>query len=174
MGTLGVRVAVNPWKWMTLQSAVFQGNVFAQDVNRHGFKWDLNPALGYFWINELQVRWNQDSNALPGQAKFGAWFQTADFADLFLTIPACRWLTRIPAGSRKLTLGITDSTGSWTKCSTASPQSRGLSPVSARMENRSLPQRKASQVGKSPAVRVSAGSGESLSSHRIAFCRVLF
>jgi hypothetical protein len=68
MGTLGVRVAVNPWKWMTLQSAVFQGNVFAQDVNRHGFKWDLNPDLGYFWINELQVRWNQDSNALRGQS----------------------------------------------------------------------------------------------------------
>ena len=83
MGTLGVRVAVNPWKWTTLQSAVFQGNVFAQDVNRHGFRWDLNPALGYFWINELQVRWNQDSNALPGQTKFGTWFQTADFADPF-------------------------------------------------------------------------------------------
>ena len=59
MGTLGVRVAVNPWEWMTLQSAVFQGNVFAQDVNRHGFRWDLNSDLGYFWINELQVRWNQ-------------------------------------------------------------------------------------------------------------------
>ena len=85
VGTLGVRVAVNPWEWITVQSAVFQGNVFAQDVNRHGFKWDLNPDLGYFWINELQVRWNQseDTNALPGQAKFGAWFQTADFADPF-------------------------------------------------------------------------------------------
>ena len=85
MGTLGIRVAVNPWEWMTVRSAVFQGNVFAQDVNRHGFKWDLNPDLGYFWINELQVRWNQgeDTNALPGQAKFGAWFHTADFADPF-------------------------------------------------------------------------------------------
>ena len=59
MGTLGVRVAVIPWEWMTLQSAVFQGNVFAQDVNRHGFRWDLNADQGYFWINELQVRWNQ-------------------------------------------------------------------------------------------------------------------
>ena len=85
MGTLGVRVAVNPWEWMTLQSAVFQGNVFAQNVNRHGFRWDLNPDLGYFWINELQVRSNQgdDTNALPGQAKFGAWFHTASFADPF-------------------------------------------------------------------------------------------
>ena len=85
MGTLGIRVAVNPWKWMTLQSAFFQGNVFAQDVNRHGFRWDLDPDLGYFWINELQMRWNQgeDTNALPGQAKFGAWFHTADFANPF-------------------------------------------------------------------------------------------
>ena len=85
MGTLGVRVAVNPWEWMTLQSAVFQGNVFAQDVNRHGFRWDLNADQGYFWINELQVRWNQgdDARALLGQAKFGAWFDTADFADPF-------------------------------------------------------------------------------------------
>ncbi|MGA7395122.1 MAG: carbohydrate porin [Terrimicrobiaceae bacterium] len=85
MGTLFVRVAVNPWEWMTLQSAVFQGNVFAQDVNRHGFRWDLDAEQGYFWINELQVRWNQgdDARALPGQAKFGAWFHTADFADPF-------------------------------------------------------------------------------------------
>jgi porin len=85
MGTLGVRVAVNPWEWMTLQSAVFQGNVFAQDVNRHGFRWNLNSDQGYFWINELQVRWNQGDHtkAFPGQAKFGAWFHTADFADPF-------------------------------------------------------------------------------------------
>ena len=83
MGTLGVRVAVNPWKWMTVQSAVFQGNVFAQDVNRHGFRWDLNSDLGYFWINEFQVRWNQGDDAkwLPGQAKFGAWFHTAETPD---------------------------------------------------------------------------------------------
>ena len=85
MGALGVRVAANPWEWLTLQSAIFQGNVFEQDVNRHGFRWDLNSDLGYFWINELQVRWNQGeaTNGLPGQAKFGAWFHTADFADPF-------------------------------------------------------------------------------------------
>lgn len=83
MGTLGVRVAASPWEWMTVQSAVFQGNVFAQNVNRHGFDWNLNSSNGYFWINELQVRWNQgdDTTALPGQAKFGAWFHTARFAD---------------------------------------------------------------------------------------------
>lgn len=83
MGTLGVRVAVTPWDWLTFQSAVFQGNVFEQNVNRHGFKWDLSANQGYTWLNELQVRWNhaEDTTALPGQAKFGAWFDTADFAD---------------------------------------------------------------------------------------------
>jgi porin len=80
MGTLGVRVAVSPWQWLTVQSAVFQGNVFAQDVNRHGFRWDLSAEEGYFWINEVQARW---SRGLPGQAKFGAWFHTADFTDPF-------------------------------------------------------------------------------------------
>jgi porin len=86
MGTLGVRVALNPWEWLTVQSAVFQGNVFAQDVNRHGFRWDLDADEGYFWINELQVRWNQGEKprALPGQGKFGVWFHTAQFADPFL------------------------------------------------------------------------------------------
>ena len=61
--TLGVRVAANPWEWLTLQSAVFQGNVFDQDVNRHGFRWDLNANQGYFWLNELQVRWNESNPA---------------------------------------------------------------------------------------------------------------
>ena len=85
MGALGVRVAANPWEWLTVQSAIFEGNVFDQDVNRHGFRWDLNSNQGYFWLNELQVRWyhSKAAKGLPGQAKFGAWFHTADFADPF-------------------------------------------------------------------------------------------
>ncbi len=84
MGALGVRVAANPWEWLTVQSAIFEGNVFDQDVNRHGFRWDLNSDQGYFWLNELQLRWNQGkAKGLPGQGKFGAWFHTADFVDPF-------------------------------------------------------------------------------------------
>jgi porin len=84
MGALGVRVAANPWEWLTVQSAIFEGNVFDQDVNRHGFRWDLNSDQGYFWLNEVQLRWNQSkAKGLPGQAKFGVWFHTADFADPF-------------------------------------------------------------------------------------------
>lgn len=83
MGTLGLRVAYTPVDWVTVQSAVFQGNVFAQDVNRHGFKWNLSANNGYFWINEAQFRWNQgeDTFALPGQFKVGAWFQTSNSSD---------------------------------------------------------------------------------------------
>jgi len=83
MGTLGVRVAYHPFDWATVQSAVFQGNVFAQNVNRHGFRWDLNAKEGYFWITEFQGRWNHSDEGagLPGQAKLGAWFQTGDTPD---------------------------------------------------------------------------------------------
>jgi len=83
MGTLGARFAVNPADWITLQSAVFQGNVFAQDVNRHGFRWSLEAETGYTFLNEAQVRWNHrdDEAGLPGQLKAGAWFQTGQGAD---------------------------------------------------------------------------------------------
>ena len=83
MGTLGIRLALNPVDWFTFQSAVFQGDVFAQDVNRHGFRWRLDSKTGYTFLNEVQFRWNQreDEFGLPGQVKAGAWFQTGESAD---------------------------------------------------------------------------------------------
>lgn len=85
MGAPGVRLAWNPVDWFTFQTAVFQGDVFAQNVNRRGFDWRLNQRLGWFFINEAQFRWNHGSDAtgLPGQLKLGAWFHTADFAAAF-------------------------------------------------------------------------------------------
>jgi porin len=79
MGAPGVRVAISPVEWFTFQSAVFQGDVFPQNVNKYGFRWRLNQQQGYFWINEAQVRWNHADAAtgLPGQLKVGAWFDTA-------------------------------------------------------------------------------------------------
>ena len=44
MGTLGTRLAWNPVDWFTFLSAGFQGNIFAQDVNRQGFRWRLDAA----------------------------------------------------------------------------------------------------------------------------------
>jgi porin len=83
MGTLGIRLAVNAWDWFTFQTAVFQGNVHAQNVNNHGFRWRLDSENGFFFLNEAQFRWNhRDSETgLPGQFKGGAWFHTAKFAE---------------------------------------------------------------------------------------------
>lgn len=84
MGTLGTRVSITPVEWFTFQSAVFQGNVFAQNVNRHGFRWRLNADTGYTFLNEAQGRWNQrdEESGLAGQAKVGVWFQTGRDADV--------------------------------------------------------------------------------------------
>ncbi len=83
MGTLGARLALNPTDWFTFQTAAFQGNVFAQDENRHGFRWSLEAETGFTFLNEAQVRWNQreEETGLPGQAKAGVWFQTGAYAD---------------------------------------------------------------------------------------------
>ena len=110
------------------------------------FEWDLNSDLGYFWINELQVRWNQgdDTNALPGQAKFGAWFHTASFADPFFDEAACRWLTQIPVATRKPILGTMDSTGSWTRCFTVNPE-KLRSPLASSKDGKSVSSSKESK-----------------------------
>lgn len=83
MGAPGVRLAISPVQWLTFQSAAFQGNVFAQDVNRHGFDWRLDAAVGYTFFNEAQFRWNHraEENGLPGFVKLGAWFQSGAQAD---------------------------------------------------------------------------------------------
>ena len=73
MGTLGGRLALKPVDWFTFQTAVFQGNVFEQNVNRHGFRWMLAAQTGYTFMNEAQFRWNHrdDEAGLPGQLKSG-------------------------------------------------------------------------------------------------------
>lgn len=78
MGAPGVRLAFTPVEEITILAAAFQGNVFAQDVNRHGFRWNLNANQGYTYLTEVQYRhdfW------LPGQVKVGAWFSSSEFAN---------------------------------------------------------------------------------------------
>ena len=67
--------------WITFQTAVFQGNVYAQNVNNHGFRWRLDSENGYFFLNEAQFRWNHRDieTGLPGQFKAGGWYHTARF-----------------------------------------------------------------------------------------------
>ena len=83
MGAPGVQVALTPLNWLSYRGAVFQGNPFAQDVNRHGFRWDLSASNGYFSIHELDVRTNQSgsSSGLPGTFRFGGWFDSAPDPD---------------------------------------------------------------------------------------------
>ncbi len=84
MGTLGARVALHPTDWFTFQSAVFQGNVYDQNVNRHGFRWRLDGNNGFFFINEAQFRWNprDEEMGLPGAFKSGFWAQSGVLADV--------------------------------------------------------------------------------------------
>jgi len=83
LGTLGARLALHPTPWFSFLTAGFQGNPFAEDVNRHGFRWRLSEENGYTWLNEAQFRWNhgEEDTGLPGQFRTGAWFSSARFAD---------------------------------------------------------------------------------------------
>jgi carbohydrate-selective porin OprB len=52
VGTLEMRLAVQPVKWFRFQTAVFRGNVYAQNVNLHGFRWRLDGQNGFFFLDE--------------------------------------------------------------------------------------------------------------------------
>lgn len=77
MAVPGIRLALHPTPWFSFLSAAFQGNPFAQNVNRHGFRWRLDADNGFTFINETQLRWSQ--NTLPGTIKAGAFFNTEFF-----------------------------------------------------------------------------------------------
>jgi len=83
MGTLGARLALHPVDWFTFQTAVYQGNVYDQNVNRNGFRWRLDGENGFLFLNEAQARWNHrdEETGLPGQLKAGMWIQTGQLAD---------------------------------------------------------------------------------------------
>ncbi len=79
-GTPGARVALTPVEWLTLQSAVYQGNPYEDAANRTGTRWHIGGDNGWTWMHEAQLRWNPEGR--PGQLKLGAWTHTGRFADL--------------------------------------------------------------------------------------------
>jgi porin len=83
VGAPGVRLALTPNESLAFLSAVYQGNVFAQNVNRHGFRWSLDAENGFTWMNEAQLYWGKAGGCkcLPGFLKAGAWFQSGQYAD---------------------------------------------------------------------------------------------
>lgn len=83
VGAPGLRLAYSPSEAFTFLSGAYQGNVFAQDVNRHGFRWRLDAQNGFTWMNEAQFYWGKadESRILPGFLKLGAWLQSGQYAD---------------------------------------------------------------------------------------------
>jgi porin len=77
-------LAIQPVTWFKFQTAVFQGNVYAQNVNTHGFRWRLDSQNGFLFLDEAQFRWNQqtEETGLSGQLKAGAWFHSGQFSEV--------------------------------------------------------------------------------------------
>ena len=131
MGTPGIRLALTPVNWLSYQGAVFQGNPFAQNVNRYGFRWDLSASNGYFSIHEVTFRLSQgsESSGLPGTFKIGGWFDTAPNPNDNSTPPwnygfyfvADQMLYRVANSDGT---PVTDNKGQQT--TTASPTNKGL------------------------------------------------
>jgi porin len=77
-GGLGARVALEPTDWLGFRSGVFLTNLIPQNINRAGFRWDLNSKQAVTWMNELCFSHGtgEGSQTLPGFVKAGMWLQT--------------------------------------------------------------------------------------------------
>jgi porin len=77
-GGLGARLALEPTDWLGFRSGVFLTNLIPQNINRAGFRWDLNSKQAVTWMNELCFSHGtgEGSQTLPGFVKAGMWLQT--------------------------------------------------------------------------------------------------
>jgi porin len=77
-GGLGARVALEPTDWLGFRSGVFLTNLIPQNINRAGFRWDLNSKQAVTWMNEVCFSHGtaEGSQTLPGFVKAGMWLQT--------------------------------------------------------------------------------------------------
>jgi porin len=71
VGAPAVYLHWEPIEPLSLKVAAFQGDVYAQNVNKHGFDWNLSTENGFFYMSEADYRY---TCSLPGQVKAGAWF----------------------------------------------------------------------------------------------------
>lgn len=72
VGAPGVYLKLKPIEPLTLKFAAYQGNVYAQNVNNHGFDWNLSAQNGFLYMSEACYYYEECS--LPGQVKAGSWF----------------------------------------------------------------------------------------------------
>ena len=76
VGAPGVYLKLKPIEPVTLKFAAYQGDVYAQNVNNHGFDWNLSAENGFFYMSEADYHYEC---FLPGQVKAGAWFFSGAF-----------------------------------------------------------------------------------------------
>jgi porin len=76
VGAPGVYLKLKPIEKLSLKLAAFQGNVYPQNVNNHGFDWNLSAENGFFYMSEADYYYEC---GLPGEAKAGAWFYAGNF-----------------------------------------------------------------------------------------------
>ncbi len=72
VGAPGVYLKLKPLEPLTLKFAAYQGNVLEQNVNNHGFTWNLSPENGFLYMSE--ACYHYEEHEMPGQVKAGAWF----------------------------------------------------------------------------------------------------
>lgn len=77
MGAPGIRLALNPVNWFTYQAAITQGNVYPQNVNRHGFRWRLSKETGFLAVQEAIFHLNP-TGKYWGNYRFGSWLFSGD------------------------------------------------------------------------------------------------
>jgi porin len=76
IGVPGVRLKLMPNDQFSLKAALFQGNVYPQNINNHGFTWNLNSNQGYFYLTEAAYHYQC---FLPGEIKTGCWLCSSRF-----------------------------------------------------------------------------------------------
>lgn len=76
VGAPGVYLKLKPIEPVTLKFAAYQGDIYAQNVNNHGFDWNLSAENGFFYMSEADYHYEC---FLPGQVKMGAWFFSGAF-----------------------------------------------------------------------------------------------
>ena len=78
VGGLGARLAYQPTETIGFRTGVFLTDLIPQNINRAGFRWDLNAKQAVTWMNEVCFSHGTDekSRVLPGFVKAGFWLQT--------------------------------------------------------------------------------------------------
>ena len=78
VGGLGARLAYQPTDSLGFRSGVFLIDLIPQNINRAGFRWDLNAKQAVTWMNEVCFSHGggEGSRGLPGFVKAGMWLQT--------------------------------------------------------------------------------------------------